>query len=475
MATKLGRILVVDDEVNARSALAELLRDEGYEVETAADAFKALGKVAEFAPHVVLTDLKMPGMDGIELVAELRKQDPSPDIIVMTAFGGVASAVEAMRKGARDYLTKPLNFEELLISLERTVEGQSLRVEAAELRKRVTDRVAPKNIVGASPSIQRVFEVVDQVAPSRATVLITGESGTGKELIANAIHERSPRAGGAFVKLHCAALAESLLESELFGHEKGAFTGAVNRRDGRFSMADGGTLFLDELGDISPNIQVKLLRVLQEQEFERVGSNTPTRVDVRLIAATNQDLMAAVRAGRFREDLYYRLNVVAIEMPPLRDRLTDLPLLAQHFLHRFAVANQKQITGISAAAMNAMNHHRWPGNVRELENMIERAVVMTKGSTIELGDLPALLSELVQSSASAAGGNAMPPIPGAKLADIEKYAILETLKATGGSTSKTAEMLGVGVRTIQYRLHEYSSGARSSEPVVAPTKRTDRS
>ncbi len=474
MAAKLGRILVVDDEVNARSALAELLRDEGYEVETAADAIKALGKVSEFAPHVVLTDLKMPGMDGIELVAELRKQDPSPDIIVMTAFGGVASAVEAMRKGARDYLTKPLNFEELLISLERTVEGQSLRVEAAELRKRVTDRVAPKNIVGASPSIQRVFEVVDQVAPSRATVLITGESGTGKELIANAIHERSPRAAGAFVKLHCAALAESLLESELFGHEKGAFTGAVSRRDGRFSMADGGTLFLDEIGEISPNIQVKLLRVLQEQEFERVGSNTPTRVDVRLIAATNQDLMAAVRAGRFREDLYYRLNVVAIEMPPLRDRLTDLPLLAQHFLHRFAVANQKQITGISAAAMNAMNHHRWPGNVRELENMIERAVVMTKGSTIELGDLPALLSELVQSSASDAAGNAMPPIPGAKLADIEKYAIMETLKATGGSTSKTAEMLGVGVRTIQYRLHEYSSAPRSSEPVVAPTKRPDR-
>jgi FixJ family two-component response regulator len=278
--TRLGRILVVDDEVNARTALAELLRDEGYEVETAADAFKALGKHEAFSPHVVVTDLKMPGMDGIDLVKKLRAMEDPPIVIVMTAFGAVTSAVEAMRAGAVDYLTKPLNFDELLVVVDRVMETIALRRETRQLRARVRDRVAPGNIIGTSPPMQRVFEVVDQVAPSRATVLITGESGTGKELVANALHARSPRSTGPFIKLHCAALAESLLESELFGHEKGSFTGAVTRKDGRFSVADGGTLFLDEIGEISPSIQVKLLRFLQEHEFERVGGTQTLKVDV---------------------------------------------------------------------------------------------------------------------------------------------------------------------------------------------------
>src|SRR6185295_11980789 len=278
---------VVDDEVNARTALAELLRDEGFDVEMAADAFKALGKYEVFAPHVVVTDLKMPGMDGIELVKKIRAAEDPAAVIVMTAYGDVGTAVAAMRAGAADYLTKPIDLDELLVVLAKVLSTRQLEHETHLLRRRVRDRVAPSNIVGVAPPMQRVFEIVDQVAPSKATVLITGESGTGKELIANAIHQRSPRAAGPFIKLHCAALAESLLESELFGHEKGSFTGAMARKDGRFSLADGGTLFLDEIGEISPAIQVKLLRFLQEHEFERVGGTQTIRVDVRIIAATN--------------------------------------------------------------------------------------------------------------------------------------------------------------------------------------------
>src|SRR5689334_19033119 len=323
-----GRVLVVDDEVNARTALAELLRDEGYDVETAADAFKALGKYESFSPHVVVTDLKMPGMDGIELVKKVRAMEDAAAVVVMTAFGAVSSAVDAMRAGAAEYLTKPLNFDELLVVLDKVFEQQDLRREARQLRQQLKSKLAPSNIVGASPPMQRVFEIVDQVAPSKATVLITGESGTGKELVANALHQRSPRAHGPFIKLHCAALAESLLESELFGHERGSFTGAMARKDGRFQLAHGGTLFLDEIGEISPAIQVKLLRFLQEHEFERVGGTQTVRVDVRVIAATNRNLVEEVAKGRFREDLYYRLNVVAIEMPPLRDRRGDIPALA---------------------------------------------------------------------------------------------------------------------------------------------------
>jgi DNA-binding NtrC family response regulator len=458
---------VVDDEVNARTALAELLRDEGYDVETAADAFKALGKHEAFSPHVVVTDLKMPGMDGIELVKKIRASDDPAAVVVMTAFGAVESAVEAMRAGAAEYLTKPLNFDELLVVLDKVFEQQALRRETRQLRQRVRDRVAPNNIVGDSPPMQRVFEIVDQVAPSRATVLITGESGTGKELVANALHQRSPRANGPFIKLHCAALAESLLESELFGHERGSFTGAMARKDGRFQLADGGTLFLDEIGEISPSIQVKLLRFLQEHEFERVGGTQTIRVDVRVIAATNRNLAEDVARGRFREDLYYRLNVVALEMPPLRDRRSDIPSLARFFLERYVKDNGKAIEGFSPEALELLAAYDWPGNVRELENAIERAVVLANGQVIEPRQLPPNVRPKL-----APGG--MPVIPGATMAEIERYAILETLKATGGGTSKAAEILGISTRTIQYRLHEYNAAPRSDIEVVRRGNRPDR-
>jgi len=456
-----GRILVVDDEVNARTALTELLRDEGYEVEMAADAFKALGKYASFAPHIVVTDLKMPGMDGVELVKKIRSSEDPAAVVVMTAFGAVKTAVDAMRAGAADYLTKPLDFNELLLVIDRVLETEHLRRETRQLRARVEARVAPDNIVGIAPPMQRVFEIVDQVAPSRATVLITGESGTGKELIANALHQRSPRAKGPFIKLHCAALAESLLESELFGHERGSFTGATNRKDGRFSLADGGTLFLDEIGEISPSIQVKLLRFLQEHEFERVGGTETLKVDVRVIAATNRNLTEDVAKGRFREDLFYRLNVVALEMPPLRDRTSDILALASFFLAKYAKANEKAIDSISTEALETMMGYGWPGNVRELENAIERAVVLTKGSVIEARGLPTTIRP-----SQPAARPELPAIPGTTMAELERYAILETMKATGGSTSKTADLLGISPRTIQYRLHQYNEAPRSDLEVV---------
>ncbi len=456
------RILVVDDETNARTALAELLRDEGYEVEMAADGFKALGKAEAFDPHLVVTDLKMPGMDGIELMKKLRAKESGCAVIVMTAFGAVESAVEAMRAGAIDYLTKPLNFDELLIVTERALEQLRLRAEVRTMRARLADRVRQGNIIGSSQPMQRVFDVIQQVAPARASILITGESGTGKELVAEAIHERSPREGGPFIKLHCAALAESLLESELFGHERGAFTGAVARRDGRFQMADGGTLFLDEIGEISPALQVKLLRFLQEHEFERVGGGQTIRVDVRIIAATNRDLAAEVKAGRFREDLFYRLNVVNIEMPPLRARRSDIPLLAEHFLERFARENAKPLRGFTAEALDRIVGYDWPGNVRELENAIERAVVLATGETIGVAELPSAV-------APRAAESSLPPIPGTTLEDLERFAILKTLEAAGGATSKAAEILGVSVRKIQYKLHEYQTAPKSRVSSVGRT------
>jgi DNA-binding NtrC family response regulator len=462
--THVGRILVVDDEVNARTALAELLREEGFDVEMAADAFKALGKYEAFAPHVVVTDLKMPGMDGIELVKKIRAAEDPAAVIVMTAFGDVGTAVAAMRAGAADYLTKPIDLEELLVVLTKVISTQRLEHETHQLRRRVRDRVAPSNIIGVAPPMQRVFEIVDQVAPSKATVLITGESGTGKELVANAIHQRSPRANGAFIKLHCAALAESLLESELFGHERGSFTGAMARKDGRFSLADGGTLFLDEIGEVSPAIQVKLLRFLQEHEFERVGGTQTIHVDVRIIAATNRNLMDEIAKGRFREDLYYRLNVVSVEMPSLRERRSDIPSLVNFFIERYARENGKSIEGCTPAALELLMSYGWPGNVRELENAIERAVVLATGTAIEPRSLPGH----IKPTAVATG---MPPIPGATMAELERYAIVETLKSTGGSTSRAAEILGLSSRTIQYRLHEYNAAPRSEVAVVRKPER----
>ncbi len=450
-----GRILVVDDEANARTALAALLRDEGYLVETAADGYKALPKLEEHEPDLILTDLRMPGLDGIELVRRARARDPECAAVVMTAYGAVESAVEAMREGASDYLGKPINFEELLIVLGRALERRRLRLETRNLRARLEEKHRIDNIVGVSPPMQAVFDTVLQVAPSRATVLVTGESGTGKELVAAALHQHSPRAAGPFVKLHCAALAESLLESELFGHERGSFTGAVARRDGRFQQADGGTLFLDEIGEISPSTQVKLLRFLQDHEIERVGGNQTLKLDVRVVAATNRDLTAQVRAGKFREDLYYRLNVVTIEVPSLRQRPSDIPLLAAHFLGRFARGEGKSIRGFTDEALERLVRHPWPGNVRELENVVERAVVVAVGDTIRAEDLPAGIG------LTSGKNGGMPVIPGASLAELERWAILRTLEHTGGSTSRAAEILGISTRTIQYRLHDYQTRKES--------------
>ncbi len=443
-----GRILVVDDEASARGGLERLLAQEGFTVKTAPDGSAALKLAAEFAPDVVVTDLKMPQMDGLELLKLLREQDPGLPVVVATAFGDVSSAVAAMRAGADDYLTKPIDIDALVLSIERTTERRTLRAEAENLRRQAREDEGEglRGLIGKSPAMQTVYRVARQVAGSRATVLITGESGTGKGELARAIHTLSPRSKAPFVALHCTALAESLLESELFGHERGSFTGAEKRRTGRFEQADGGTLFLDEIGEISPLLQVKLLRVLQERTFERVGGNEPVKVDVRLLAATNRDLAKEVREGRFREDLYYRLNVVRIEMPPLRLRGGDAVVLANHFLHRFAEENHSGARTFTDKARMKIARHRWPGNVRALENAIERAVVLAHGPEIDEPDLP------FESEPDVQGGVR---IPGSTMGEIERHAIIATLEATSGSTTKAAEILDISVRTIQYRLHEY--------------------
>ena len=455
-----GRILVVDDEASARSALSEILTDEGYKVRTAADGFRALAAAGDFAPDVILTDLKMPGMDGLALLDRLREDQSDTAVILMTAFGAVESAVEAMRAGASDYLTKPLNSDELLVVLERCLEGVTLRRETRRLRQQVAEKYKFSNIVGESAEMQSVFKTVRQVAPSRATVLITGDSGTGKEMIAAALHQASPRAERPFIKLHCAALAETLLESELFGHERGSFTGADKRRVGRFEEANGGTLFLDEITEISPATQVKLLRVLQEREFERVGSNQAVKVDVRLIAATNRDLGKMVEQGEFREDLYYRLNVINIQLPSLKERPGDIPALAAHFLLKYAKENAKEVTRFSDAALSALCAYSWRGNVRELENIVERAVVMSDGPELLARHLP---TELLRADGQS---NGTPRVPGASLEELERYAILETLAAMGGSTTEAAKVLGISVRKIQYRLQEYAEAPKSKAPAL---------
>jgi two-component system, NtrC family, response regulator HydG len=443
-----GRVLVVDDEPSARSGLDKLLRQEGYDVTTAADGMAALVSFSETAPDVVVTDLKMPGMDGMELLGKLRAQDPHVPVIMCTAVGEVSSAVLAMRAGAEDYITKPIDFDALSLSIERSLERRELRVEAENLRRQLRDRDGDglQGLIGASPAMQRVYRVARQVAASRATVLITGESGTGKGELAKAIHALGPRAKEPFVSLHCAALAESLLESELFGHEKGSFTGADKRRMGRFEQANGGTLFLDEVGEIPTATQIKLLGVLQDRTFERVGGNELVAVDVRVIAATNRDLAADVREGRFREDLYYRLNVVQVEMPPLRLRGGDILVLAGHFLRKFAAENHKRVEGFTDGARTKLLGHRWPGNVRALENAIERAVVLCEKPELDEGDLP---------FENALGAHGSAHVPGATMADVERHALLTTLDAVNGSTTKAAEILDISVRTIQYRLNEY--------------------
>jgi DNA-binding NtrC family response regulator len=452
------------------------LREDGFATETAADGFKALGKLDEFGPDVILTDLKMPGLDGIAFMEKARAAAPGAVFVVMTAFGTISSAVDAMKKGAENYLLKPLDPEALAAVVDRAMEKARLVQEARRLRDRLRERNALSHIVSSDPKMHAVLELVAQVGPSKASVLVTGESGTGKELIAEAIHAASPRAKAPFVRLHCAALSESLLESELFGHERGAFTGAFARREGRFKQADGGTLFLDEIGEIPAAVQVKLLRFLQERTFERVGGNETLRVDVRIIAATNRDLGTEIKKGTFREDLFYRLNVVAVDLPALRDRRGDVPALASFFLRKYAVENGKAIETFADDALAALLEYRWPGNVRELENVVERAVVLCDGGRIEKKHLSPTVVPTDQ-------GEVIPPIPGSTIADLERYAILKTLEACGGSTSKAATVLGVSPRKIQYKLHEYTQpagaasaeggGAASAPPSTAPRSKAE--
>jgi len=439
-----GRILVVDDEVNARTALAELLAEEGYVVESAADAFKALGKVAEFSPDLVLTDLKMPGMDGLQLLARLHEGDRDVPVIVMTAFGEVESAVRAMRAGARDYLAKPVNVGELSVVVARELDQRRVRIEAELLRERLSEKYSFENIIGNSTPMQNVFKTVAQIAASRASVLVTGESGTGKELIAAAIHERSPRAKGPFVKLHCAALAESLLESELFGHERGSFTGAMTRRDGRFFQANHGTLFLDEIGEISPAIQVKLLRFLQEREFERVGGNETISVDVRVIAATNRNLQHMVSEGKFREDLYYRINTFVLRLPPLRHRKDDIAHLASQLLQQLSREIRRPATQLDPDAEQALVEHTWPGNVRELRNVLERAMLVCSSAVIRRADL----------RLGPSGGRPAPvqAATSGTLEEVEWQHIQRVLKEEGGSVGRAARRLGIPRSTLYQRL-----------------------
>jgi DNA-binding NtrC family response regulator len=461
-----GRLLVVDDEINAADALAALLRDDGYEVTVAYDAENALKVLEGQEPDLVLTDLRLPGLDGIELLGRIKQMHPATMVILMTAFGTVKNAVKAMKLGAEDYLTKPVDVEELELVVERALDRKILLAEAGVLRQRLEQKYRFDNLVGESPQMLTVLKSVRQIAPSSASVLLLGESGTGKELFAQAIHENSPRKRRPFVKVACAALPETLLESELFGHEKGSFTGAIATRAGRFEIADGGTLFLDEIGDISPTVQVKLLRFLEEHQFERVGGNRTIKVDVRVVAATHRDLKARIGEGTFREDLYYRLNVIELHIPPLRERHTDIPLLAHHFLVRFAAANGKEVRGFSDEALGLLLRHSWPGNVRELENAIERAVVLSSEPVLSAAHFPTLAAYSAEPAKGVAFGLR---IPGSTLDEIEREAIQRTLESVSGSTSRAAQILGISPRKIQYKLKEYQSRA------AAPLKGRRRS
>ena len=448
-----ARILVVDDEQNARAALRTILSEEGYDIAEASDGEEGLRKLQEIEPDVVLADVRMPRMDGLTLLRKAKEAGSGAAFVMMTAFASIEAAVEAMKLGAENYLVKPLDVNAVLVFLEKALEKRRLIQEAATLRDRVRERYRLEGMVGDAPELRAVYDVVRQAAPTKATVLVLGESGTGKELIAQALHELSPRKDGPFVKVSCAALSETLLESELFGHERGSFTGAIGRKEGRFELANNGTLFLDEIGEIAPTVQVKLLRALQTREFERVGGTQSLKVDVRLVAATNRDLGAEVKAGHFREDLFYRLNVVAVTLPPLRRRKGDIPALAAHFIEKYGKTYGKEIQGLAPGTLNALLSHDWPGNVRELENAIERAVVLAKEAQLTADDLPATLR-----GPRPAGRDVGGLIPGASLHEIEREAILRTLELVGGSTARAAEMLGISVRKIQYRLKEYADG-----------------
>jgi two-component system NtrC family response regulator/two-component system response regulator HydG len=469
MGMSKARILVVDDEPNARHALRTILGEEGFAVAEASDGVEAFAILQEQGADVVLADIRMPRMDGVTLVRRAREEGIPASFVMMTAFASIETAVEAMRAGAENFLVKPLEPTTVLVVLDKVLEKLRLSRDAEQLKDRVRQRYRFDAIVGESAALQSVFDVVKRSAPTKATVLLLGESGTGKELVAQAIHQESTRHDKPFVKVSCAALSESLLESELFGHERGSFTGAVGRREGRFELADGGTLFLDEIGEIPLSVQVKLLRALQQREFERVGGTQTLKVDVRVIAATNRDLAAEVSAGRFREDLYYRLNVVAVTLPPLRTRKGDIPALVSHFIQKFDKAYDKSVRGLLPGTLNVLLRYDWPGNVRELENVIERAVVLARGPNLTTDELPPVLS-----GPEPAGPRPGGLIPGATFREIEREAILRTLEVVDGSTTRAAEMLGISTRKIQYRLKAYGRQDREAARDEQPTDSNGR-
>jgi len=438
-------VLVVDDERSNVESLEKIFAKEGMRVLTAHDARQALEQLRSHRVHVVLTDLMMPGTTGLELLRAVKEVAPESEVVLMTAYGSVEAAVSAMREGAYDFVEKPLKRMTIVKSVRKAAERQKLVAENRSLKNEIK-LLTKREMVGSSPSWRRVVDVATQAAPSVATVLVLGESGTGKELLARYIHERSARAKGPFVAVNCAAIPETILESELFGHERGAFTGAIGKKEGRFAKAAAGTLFLDEIGELSPAVQVKLLRVLQEGEYEPLGGNT-VRADVRIVAATNRDLLAEVGAGRFREDLYYRLNVIAITAPPLRARREDVPLLVDHFLGLYCAKNGRPRLGVARGALDRMCDYAWPGNVRELENVIERAVVLSRSDTLAEQDLPDAIVH-----AAPAEPSALTFAIGATLDEIELRVIKETLRHTKGDKSLAAQLLGISTRTIYRKL-----------------------
>lgn len=441
------RVLVVDDEENIRNLLSQILRQEGFEVETASDGATGLRKASSGEFDLVLLDVRIPEKDGMEVLREIRREDPGAVVMIVTGYATLEMAVEAMRHGAFDYISKPFKKDELVVKVRRALEHEQLREENRKLHEELRARFKFEGIVGTSPKMQEVLRVAAAVAPTDATVLIYGETGTGKEILARSIHYQSPRAHGPFVAINCGAIPETLLETELFGHEKGAFTSAVGSRVGKFEAADGGTIFLDEVGDMSPAMQVKLLRVLQERTFERVGSNKPVRVDVRVIAATNKDLRQAIRDGRFREDLFYRLSVVPIELPPLRERVEDIPLLAQHFLEKYRQKYGKAVTGFTPQAVRKMRRYSWPGNVRELEFAVERAVILSRTPEIWAEDL------WLGGAGGDAGEERLP-----SLADVERQHIVRVLQHTEWNLEEAAKVLGMSVAQLRRRLDQYGVG-----------------
>ena len=440
-------VLVVDDEPSNQTSLAKIFQREGMRVFTAEGAKTALEVARKHKVQVVLTDLMMPGTNGVELMRALKEVSPDTETVLMTAYGTVETAVQAMRDGAYDFVEKPLKRMTIVKSVRKAAERQSLVAENRSLRQELK-LLTTREIVGQSPALRRVLDVATQAAPSSATVLILGESGTGKELLARYIHGKSARASGPFVAVNCAAIPESILEAELFGHERGAFTGAVAKREGRFARARGGTLFLDEIGELSPAVQVKILRVLQEGEYEPVGGHT-VRADARIVAATNKDLVAEVEAGRFREDLYYRLNVIAITAPPLRARREDIPLLVDHFIGIYCKKNGRARLAMPPEVLQKLSDYPWPGNVRELENVIERAAVLCRTEALGLSDLPEAVAQAAASPPSAVQF----PI-GTPLEEVERRLIRDTLAHTGGDKSLAAQLLGISTRTIYRKLGE---------------------